>query len=149
MKNKITAFVVFALFVTTSAFAGNIKNNENDKVLTSFNQKFAEAKEVSTSVTNKFVQVRFKMNEQVMFAFFTESGELLGVSRHIITNQLPLALQTEIKVSFPGTWVTELFEYSSENESTYYLTLENADQKILLKSEYGSSWSVTKKVKKS
>ena len=149
MKQKIVGLALLALIMTTTTFAKNIDDkNVNNKVLTAFNQKFAQASDTKWHVTPNYVEATFKMNDQFMFAYYTESGELLGISRNIVVTQLPIILQAEIKKSYGSSWVTELFELAKDGETTYYVTLENADQKTSLKSADGSSWSVYKKIKK-
>ena len=149
MKKKIAGLALLAVIMTTTAFAKNIDDkNINQNVLTSFNQKFVQASDIKWSVTANFVEARFKMNDQFMYAFFSETGELLGISRNILVNQLPINLQASIKRSYSTSWVTELFELAKEDQTTYYVTLENADQKVTLKSVDANTWTVYKKTKK-
>lgn len=149
MKKKIAGLALLALILTTTTFAKNIDDKQvNNKVVTAFNQKFTQASELKWNVTANYVEATFKMNDQFMFAYFTETGELLGISRNILVNQLPINLQADIKKSYASSWVTELFELAKDGETTYYITLENAEQKVSLKSADGSSWSVYKKAKK-
>lgn len=149
MKKKIAGLALLALILTTTTFAKNIDDKQvNNKVVTAFNQKFTQASDLKWNVTANYVEATFKMNDQFMFAYFTETGELLGISRNILVNQLPINLQADIKKVYAGSWVTELFELAKDGETTYYITLENADQKVSLKSADGNSWSTYKKVKK-
>jgi hypothetical protein len=41
-----------------------------------------------------------------------------------------------------------LFEVAKNGETSYYVTLENADTKVVLKAQAGNDWSSYKKVKK-
>ncbi|MBE7174278.1 MAG: hypothetical protein INR73_27135 [Williamsia sp.] len=149
MKNKIAGLALLALIMTTTTFAKTPDDKKvNNKVVTAFNQKFIQASDLKWNVTANYVEATFKMDGQFMFAYFTEAGELLGISRNIMVNQLPINLQTELKKSSANSWVSELFELAKDGETTYYITLENADQKTSLKSADGSSWTVYKKVKK-
>lgn len=143
-----TGLVVMAMIMFTTTFATNIPGNINRKVLTTFAQKFSDAREVSWSKTENYTKASFKMNEQIMFAYFTEAGDLMGVSRNLLSNQLPIKLQTGMKKEFSEGWITELFEFSTEDETAYYAIIENAEQKISLKSIGSYSWTVSKKVKK-
>lgn len=148
MKTKITSLVVMAMIAFTTTFATNIPGNINRKVLTTFSERFSDAREVSWSRTEDYIKASFKMNEQIMFAYFTDAGDLMGVSRNLLSNQLPIKLQTGMKKELAGGWITELFEFSTEEETSYYATIENADQKIWLKSIGSYSWMVSKKIKK-
>ena len=143
-----TLLVLVAVVMTTSIFATPIEINVSSHVLTSFSGRFDGATEVSWSKTEQYVKASFKINEQVMFAYFTEFGELIGVSRNLLTSQLPINLQNELKKVSTNGWVTELFEFAGESENSYYVLIENADQKIQLKSLGYNNWSVIKKTKK-
>ena len=149
MKKKIAGLALLALILTTTTFAKNIDDKQvNNKVVAAFNQQFSQASDLKWSKTANYVEVSFKMNDQFMFAYFAETGELLGIARNIVVNQLPINLQADIKKAYASSWVTELFEMAKDGETTYYITLENADQKVSLKSADGSTWSTYKKVKK-
>ncbi len=149
MKKKIAGLALLAVILTTTTFAKNIDDNTvNKQIVSTFNQKFVQASDVKWNVTANYVEARFKMNEQFMYAYFSQAGELLGISRNIVVNQLPIILQAEIKKNYGSSWVTELFELAKEDETTYYITLENADQKVSLKSDGGNNWLIFKKIRK-
>lgn len=151
MKKKIAGLALLAVILTTTTFASPVDGNVNvnTKVLTAFNQQFAYASDTKWHVTENYIQATFKMNEQFMIAYFSEAGELLGISRNMIVHQLPINLQADIKKNYSKSWVTELFELAKEDETTYYITLENSDNKLSLKSTDGNTWTVFKKIKKS
>lgn len=148
MRTKILGLVALALVMVTTTFANNIEDNVNRKALSTFSQKFGDAKEVSWSKTEHYYKATFKMNEQVYTAFISEAGEWMGVSRNLLSYQLPINLQSELKKEYGQYWISDLFEFSTEDVTTYYITVENADQKVTLKTVGGSEWSVFKKTKK-
>ena len=148
MKSKITGLVLLAVLITFSTFATNIEDNVDRKVSSAFTQKFSDAREVTWNITDKYVKARFILNEQVMFAYFTQTGELIGVSRNILASRLPLNLQAQLKKSFPDGWITELFEYATDQETVYYATIETSNEKKMISSIGTISWIVYKKVKK-
>jgi hypothetical protein len=144
MKIKIIPALAFALFVSFSSFA----NPVNDKVKTAFSEKFNDATEVSWNTTASYVKASFKMNDQTMFAYYSADGTLLGVSKNLVSTTLPIRLQSELKKASANGWIAELFEYSSDDENSYYATIETADQKVYLKSSTTNNWSLIKKEKK-
>lgn len=148
MKKKITLLAIIAVIMTTSIFATPIKEMVNSQVLTAFSSKFDGAKEVSWNRTDEYVKASFKLNDQVMFAYFTETGSLIGVSRNLLSFQLPINLQNDLKKISGNDWITELFEFAGNSETSYFVTIENADQVIQLKSTGYNAWSVTKRSKK-
>ena len=138
--------VSLAIAVSTlSAFASDA--NVNQKVLDAFKTEFASAKEVEWSVGANYFKATFNYNGKYVFAFYSENGELLGLTRYLSPADLPLALQANLKKNYEGYWVSDLFEASKNDGTNYYITLENADSKIVLKSS-GNSWSVHNKIKK-
>lgn len=139
--------VTLAIAVSTiSAFASD--ENVNQKVLDAFKTEFTTAREVEWTVGSNYYKATFTYNGKYVFAFYNENGELLGLARYLSPVDLPLALQNDLKKHYEGYWVSDLFE-SSKNESTnYFITLENAETKIILKSS-GNNWDVNSKVKKS
>lgn len=138
--------VSLAITVSTlSAFAGDV--NVNQKVLDAFKTEFASAKEVEWTVGENYYKATFNYNGKYVFAFYSENGELIGLARYLSPVDLPLALQANLKKNYEGYWVSDLFEASKNDGTNYYITLENADSKTVLKSS-GNNWSVHNKIKK-
>lgn len=114
-------------------------------IRTSFQKDFKGAKIINTEVKKAFTRLTFTMNDMVFSAFYADNGELLAVTRNILSTQLPVNLQLNLKNNYSGYWITELFELSGNDESCYYISLENADSKLTLRSIDGSSWEVYEK----
>ncbi len=139
--------VTLAIAVSSlSAFAND--ENVNQKVLDAFKTEFATAKEVEWSVGSDYYKATFNYNGKYVFAFYNENGDLLCLTRYISPADLPLSLQNSLKKNYEGYWVSDLFEAAKNDDTNYYITVENADTKIILNSS-GSGWSVYKKTKKS
>jgi hypothetical protein len=147
MKNKILSGVFVLLTSISSAFA-NGKEEVNDRIIKSFEKEFAGAQNVQWATTKDFVKVTFTLNEQVVYAFYEQNGNLLGVTRNIVSSQLPINLLTDLKKNYSTHWITDLFEMASNNDNVYYVTLENGDQKLVLKSSGTAGWEVFKKERK-
>src|SRR5688500_7136039 len=148
MRTKILGLVALTLVMVTTTFAKNIEDNVSAKALSTFTQKFADAKEVSWFKAENYYKATFKMNEQVYTAFITENGDWVGISRNLLSHQLPINLQADLKKEFGQYWITELFEFATDDQTRYYASVENAEQKLTLKTLGGSEWSVFKKTKK-
>lgn len=131
---------------TLSAFAGEA--NVNQRVLDAFKTEFTTASEVEWSVGSNYYRAAFNYNGKYVFAYYNDNGELLGLSRYLSPVDLPLALQTNLKKNYEGYWISDLFEASKNDSTNYYITLEDADTKLVLRSS-GNSWSVHSKTKKS
>ena len=138
---------VFTLSTTHSFAATTSANDENKEVKASFQRDFQNAHLVSTEVKDNFTKVIFTLNDQVMTAFYAANGSLLGVTRNIVSSQLPVNLLISFKKNYSAYWITDLFEMSQDSQSNYYLTLENAETKITLRSN-GEDWDVYSNIKK-
>jgi hypothetical protein len=131
---------------TISAFANDEK--VSPKVLEAFQNEFTAAKEVNWSSGENYYKAEFMFNGQHVNAFYSTAGELLGLTRYITVLDLPLSLQASLKKNYDGFWISDLFEVSKSNNTGYYITLENADTRVIMKASADDEWTVYKKVKK-
>ncbi|MGZ8517547.1 MAG: hypothetical protein ACXWWD_09360 [Chitinophagaceae bacterium] len=69
------------------------------------------------------------------------------MTRNISSLELPISLQTNLKNNYSKYWISDLFEISNNEGTSYYITLENADSKIVLKSD-SNKWNTFKKMAK-
>ena len=146
MKRTIFALAL-SLVLGTASFANN-DESINERAAQSFKKEFAQAKDVSWQKTGDMIRATFTLNERVLFAYYNQSGELMAITRNITTDQLPIALQTLLRKNYAEYWVSDLFEMVSGGQTNYYITLENADHKVVLKSEDFGSWATYRKEKK-
>ena len=143
MKKMIIAA---AMFVSLSAFANEEK--VNPKVLSSFHTEFSTVQNVEWTVRQEFYEAAFDMNGQRVSAFFNSDGDLMGITRNISSAQLPVKLQSSLKNKYNSYWITNLFEVANNDGTTYYVTLEEGDKKVVLKATAGSDWNTYKKDRK-
>ncbi len=160
MKNsKITICAILLMALSLSSFAatpgsagatGSTRpaDDISGAIRTSFKKEFKNAEIISCDVARNLTTLTFSMNGVVMSAFYSSNGELLAISRNILTSQLPLNLMLGIKENYKDYWVIDLFEMSSKEENAYYITLENASSRLVLKSLDNSSWEFYKKTSK-
>lgn len=147
MKKSIFTIVLALVMGITSAFAGN-SEGVSQKVMNVFKKDFTAATEVKWEITKDYYKATFKNVDQVMYAYYNSEGTRLAVIRNIRTSQLPIKVQDDMKKFQADHWITDLFEYASTTESGYFVTLENADEKIVLKSSEGTGWIVFSKEEK-
>jgi len=136
------------VFTLSTAFAFTGEEAVNKQALNAFKTEFAGATDATWTVGSDYYKVDFTMNDQKLFAFYNAEGGFMAVTRYISSNQLPLNLQSSLKKSYSHYWISDLFEMATNDETGYYVTIENADTKIVLKSTNGSDWSVFQKSKK-
>ncbi|MDO6431919.1 hypothetical protein Q4E93_15035 [Flavitalea sp. BT771] len=143
--NRIITFAT-ALLLTLSSFARSADSISGD-IKTSFKRNFRTAQLMSTETRETFTRLTFKMNGVIMFAYYSRSGDLLAVTRNILSSQLPINLLLSLKKDYSAYWITELFEFNGNDDSCYYVSLESADAKVTLRS-IGDSWEVYTSTKK-
>lgn len=150
MKKIITGIMALVLLTASATFA-NTPDNKNgvaEKVQTSFKKEFSKAENITWSKVNELYRAQFVLNGHVVFAFLNEDGEVVSAYRNILSTQLPLQLLSQIKQDYSDYWINELVELTKDKETSYYVSLENGNDQIVLKSENGINWTVHSKIKK-
>lgn len=145
MKMLVIAFTLFASVFTKSSFASD--GIVTPEVLKSFQNKFATATNADWSQTEGFYKVDFAMDGQYITAFYKYDGTMTAFTRNLSSLQLPVSLQTALRNDYKGYWIAGLFELSNDEGVQYYVTLEEANSTMILKSLAGT-WSTFKKQRK-
>jgi hypothetical protein len=147
MKKRILLLSIVLVSFTAFSFAAETPAVSKN-IVSSFNKQFSNAQDIQWDTHENYVKAQFTMNDMVLFAFFNNNGDLLAITRFISPNQLPLSLISNLKKDFTNYWVSDLFEIQTEAGTSYYATLENADQTIVLKSEGTIGWMMFQKERK-
>ena len=146
MKRSTFFFALLLTLCTSYSFA-TPTDNLNWAIKTSFQHDFKNAQIMNTEVKESFTKLTFKTNNVIMTAFYSEKGELMAVTRNIVSTQLPLNLLISLKNHYDGYWISDLFEFKDDSQTSYYVTLENSDTKTTLRSN-SDGWEVYTSTKK-
>lgn len=146
MKKIIVALAMTLAISTSFAFTGEGTINKN--AIHAFKTEFADATNAAWTAGSDYYTVAFTMGDQELTAYYNASGDFMAVTRNISSSSLPLYLQKSLKKSYRNYWITDLFERANQEGTSYYVTLETADSKIILKSIDGANWSVSQKIEK-
>jgi mRNA deadenylase 3'-5' endonuclease subunit Ccr4 len=146
MKRLAFTLAIVVSFLAFSSFSDD--DSVAPAALKSFKTSFNSAKEVNWQVTEKFYKANFSLNGQYVSAYYDTEGKMIALTHNISSLQLPIALQASLKKNYEAYWISDLFEMANEDGTTYYITLENADSKLVLKSG-SAEWSLFKKQRKS
>jgi|ERR1700761_4752577 len=147
--NKFLLSIATVLMMGVSAFAA--KNDDgiaNQQTVRAFKKDFATAKNIMWEQKDSYAKATFSLNGQILFAYYNNNGDLQAVVRNITSDQLPIKLLSELKNDYNDCWITDLFEVASNDQTSYYVTLETSEKKIVLKSVGAESWEVYSKEKK-
>jgi hypothetical protein len=147
MKRLVLIMTLALSLIGFSSFA-NDDVTVSPAVLQSFKSSFKSATEVNWTVGESFYKADFTMNGQYVAAYYDNDGHMIALTRNISSLQLPITLQASLRKNYDQFWISDLFELANDEGTAYYITLESADSKIVLKS-YGSEWSTYKKIRKS
>jgi hypothetical protein len=145
---KITIILAMALTAST-AFAFTGGETVNNQALNTFNADFVQATDATWTGSKDFDKVTFTMNDQQLVAYYTKAGEFMAVTRNISSVQLPAKLKKTLKNLMSSYWITDLFEITNNlDETSWYVTLETADSRTILRSNNGGKWTVFQKTDK-
>ena len=114
--------------------------DKSDLIKASFQKDFQKAEIIGLETTNSYNKLTFKMNDMVLYAFYSDNGDLLAVTRNIRSTQLPIQLLLDLKRDYPNYWITDLFEFNGDGINSYYVTLENADTAVTLRANGSENW---------
>ena len=146
MKRLLVTLTIALSFISLSSFAN--ADDVSPKAVKSFNKSFKNATEVKWTVTDNYVKADFALNGQYVSAFYNEDGSMIALTRNLSSLQLPIALQADLKSNYNCYWISNVLEVANEEGTSYYITLETADDQLTLKSS-GDTWSTFKKQRKS
>lgn len=148
MKRLFFTLTVFCSLVSFTSFA---KGDEkvSPTVLEAFQTSFDNATEVEWSISDSYYKANFNMNGRYVSAFYDTDGKMIALTRNISSFELPLMLQASLKKVSEDSWISDLFEMSTDEGTTYYVTLEKAGSKTILKASSLSSWESYQKSRKS
>lgn len=149
MKKKILTLVVSLILIFSVSYAEGNNNPVPAKVSSVFSSDFSLANNVHWEVIDGYYKASFNEHGTTLYAFYTADGEFMGMATYLRSDSLPVDLQSSIKEKYSGYWITDLFHFNIDNTPGYFITLENADHKIMLKADENKTWSFYSEVKKS
>lgn len=147
MKKSILVWALSLTLGVTSTYA-RTDEGTNVRAENAFKKEFASATNVQWEQTKEFTKATFSLNDQVMFAYYSQEGDLLAVTRNILSSQLPINLLADLKKTYNTYWITDLFEMATDQTTSYYVSIESADYTVVLKSDGANGWQVFKKERK-
>lgn len=147
MKRKLVTLTLAFVMIGATAFATN-GPKVSEKILASFNKEFPGAQHVKWNESNDYLSAVFVLSDFRAEAWFDVNGELLGTSRDLLYNQLPLAVMRSIESRFPDASPIEVKEITNSNGTSYRLVLDTKKVKYTVKSNADGEIYITDKTKK-
>lgn len=152
IKNVLTAIV---MLLSISSFATADKKGSPDPenvtpvVKAAFQNDFSKATLVKWDKTDEFYFASFLLNNVKVDAAYTENGELIGTSRKIVADQMPLSISVALAENYKGYEVDDsVVELTHQSLTRYYVTVTNKTQTVKLKCYSNGDLEVESKTKK-
>lgn len=148
MKKFKIVLTAIVMLLATSSFA-----TEPLKVLpvvkAAFENDFSNASQVSWKKSNDFYFASFTLNNVNVDAAYTDKGELIGTSRTITAEQMPLCISLALAEKYEGYQVDKsVVELTFEGVTRYYVTVWNKTQAFKLKCFSSGELEIERKIKK-
>ncbi len=150
MKKIKTVLTAIVMLLSISSFA---KGPEPEKVTpvvkAAFESDFSKATLVKWEKTDEFYFASFLLNNVKIDAAYTEAGELIGTSRRISADQMPLSISIALADQYGGYEVgNSVVELTYASVTRYYVTVSNKTQTLKLKCFSNGDLEVESKTKK-
>ena len=146
-KFKIVLTAIVMLFATASFANEPVKISP--VVIAAFENDFSKASQVIWEKSNDFYFASFTLNNVNVDAAYTEAGELVGTSRRITAQQMPLSISLAITEKYEGYQAeNSVVELTFEGVTRYYVNVSNESQSLKLKCYSNGDLEVESKTKK-
>ena len=148
MKKIKTALTAIVMLLATTAFATG-GNEVTAKVQAAFQQDFSRASNVNWKASSDFYFASFLLNGVSIDVAYNAEGELVGTSRKIAIDQVPLAISLELAKKYSGFSVSaQATELNFEGQTSYYIDAQDNTQVLILKCVSNGDISVDRRTKK-
>ena len=140
-----TLFISISLLV--SSFFASATNTEpaiSSSAISSFETAFAKATSVNWQDMGDLYKVSFQLDGVNTTAFYQPDGKFIGVTKNLSSEALPASLRKTLQKGLDKSWITDLIVLNNEEGTTYFVSVETADSKTVLKSVRNKRWAFLK-----
>lgn len=145
MKNLFLIALV-GLTLSTSAYATD-ENKVNITIRHNFYTEFKHAKNVDWTAKPDFVKATFMHEGKQSDVFYDYNGNKIGISKSLNYHDLSLKARSNIEKNYADYVITETIEFIKEDDESYYVSVENEKEKLVLKVSERGTISLYTKVK--
>ena len=143
---KIIITAVLAVAMAAGAFAAPKKVNA--AILANFETEFKMASNVTWIVTHDYTKAAFTAGNTNMEVYYSSAGEIIGKSRSITLDELPVNAKRIFAKKFAGYEAKEAIRFDGFDEAAYYISGENKKESVIIKVTDSNEVSLFKKTKK-
>jgi hypothetical protein len=139
MKRIIITLTLVLTLASTYSFATDVKVSST--IMQSFKARFADAENVSWSVTNGFYVADFTLDDKKQYAYFNPEGDLTVIAEPLTINQLSKKQQSNLRKDYSNYTVVDVYKLTDNEDVKYFVVVEDSSKKIILKTTT-STWDV-------
>ena len=139
--------ILSCLFAALSASASN-PPEVSEKVLKAFNETFIKATDVVWHEMQNLYEASFKQSAITTRAIYDTDGNLLRTTRYYSQENLPINILAKVKKKYEGKSVFGVTEASTEDEVSYYITLEDEKNWYIIKADNWGTLELSQKFRK-
>ena len=148
MKKIKTVLTAIAMLLVVSSFASD-GSKVSAKVQAAFQHDFSQATQVNWEAISDFYFASFQLNGISVESAYNNGGELVGTSRKIDIDQVPMAVSLELAKKYGDyTIASHAYELNFEGQTSYYVNVQDNKQLLSLKCESNGEISVEKRARK-
>ena len=129
---KLFIAALMIITVTTSAFATDI-TKVSANVQKNFKFDYAYASNVNWTVNANYAKASFSENGEAMEVFYEHNGDLIGISRKISLDVLPVSAKRTFAKKYADYTVKEAIRFDGVDEDAFFISAENDKQSVILK----------------
>lgn len=135
MKTKLAGLLtLFVLLVQTQTFAGKNPATINEKLIKAFQTAFPLAEKVDWNENGDHYFVHFKENNVISEIEYDHDGNFIESERYYKdVSLLPIHLAWELHKKFPDKTIFGVTETNTDDETDYYVKLEDSKGWITVK----------------
>jgi LPS O-antigen subunit length determinant protein (WzzB/FepE family) len=143
---KIIITAVLAVALAAGAFAAPKK--VSSAILANFETEFKKASNVTWLVTHDYTKAAFTADNINMEVYYNFAGDIIGRSRSITPDELPVKAKRILAKKFAGYEAKEAIRFDGFDEAAYYISGENKKESVIIKVTDSNEVSLFKKTKK-
>src|SRR5579863_374997 len=145
MKKKILTWMAAFLLVVNILLAKTQETIVPESVTAAFNYNFSYATEVRWEGWGDYYKATFRQNDHTLYVFFSDNAELMGIAKNVLSDKLPVLLRDGLKDKYPEFWITDLAKYVIAGKTGFLATIENANEKVVLRAMDNQHWQIYSK----
>lgn len=144
---KLLFSALFAIAIASSAFAAP-SSNVNANILSHFKSSFHNATDITWTSKEDFAKATFTLDNIKMEAFYNATGDLIGTSKNIGMEELPVNAKRSFAKKFQNYTVKEAIHFEGVDETAYYISAENDVESVIVRVAENEQMSTYKKTRK-